>query len=86
MSERGIIEGQVTDAAGNPRAGANVAIVEGDQPFPEIAAVSNAEGIFRLTGLLPGAYSVEARLQELCGKAQVTVTANAKVFAEIKLR
>ena len=85
MSARGKIVGRVADAAGVPLVGAKVAIAEGDQPFPDIAAVTDAEGRFCLSGLLPGSYQVEAHIQWRHGVAPVTVIAGEQAAAEIEV-
>jgi hypothetical protein len=53
VSDTGAVTGQVTDATGAPVAGATIAVGAGGQ-HPDIAALTNAEGSFRLGGLAPG--------------------------------
>jgi len=55
-----VIEGSVMDAAGRPAEGATVAIVEGTASFPDMAAVTNADGTFRFGHLSNGEYVVKA--------------------------
>lgn len=81
----GVIAGRVVASAGTPVAGATVAIVGGSQPYRDVAAVTAADGRFRLGGLRPGDYRVEARASGATGSAQVTVSAGAGAEVEIRL-
>lgn len=57
MSENGEIQGLVAGADGRPLEGATALIVDGP-PHPDVAAVTDAQGEFRLTDLKPGAYVI----------------------------
>lgn len=52
------ITGQVTDEQGQPIAWASVMFTEDSPPHPDIAAVTNSEGQYRYTNLIPGTYTV----------------------------
>ncbi len=54
----GIIEGVVKDADGRPVPGMRLGIVNGTAPFPEIAPVTNEDGVYRFPAIPPGAFSV----------------------------
>jgi len=76
MSEStSLITGTVVDADGGAISGATVAIVSGTQPFPEIAAVTAADGTFQLGGLHPGTYVLRARRGTADGMFQVEAVA-----------
>lgn len=54
----GAIEGVVTDADGRPVLGMRLAIVDGTAPFPEIAPVTDGNGVYRFPAIPPGTFSV----------------------------
>lgn len=54
----GAIEGQVTDAAGQPLAGASVYIVAAPVATPDIALLTGADGGFRLSAPAAGTYRI----------------------------
>ena len=54
----GSIEGVVKDADGKPMLGMRLGIVAGTAPFPEIAPVTNEDGVYRFPAIPPGAFSV----------------------------
>lgn len=54
----GSIEGVVKDADGKPMLGMRLGIVSGTAPFPEIAPVTNEDGVYRFPAVPPGAFSV----------------------------
>jgi hypothetical protein len=81
----GSIAGRVVDAAGNSVAGATVAVTSGMQPFRDIAAITSGDGVFRLGGISPGSYVLEARKGASVGEAQVSVTASQPASVEITL-
>jgi hypothetical protein len=72
----GSIEGHVHDAAGNALPDVAVIIKTADQPHPDIAALTNTDGGFRLPDLLPGAYVLEA-----IGAARRPITVSIRVAA-----
>lgn len=55
---RGSIAGRVVDQAGAPVAGASVAVHAGPGPVDDIAALTDADGRFRLGNLSPGRYQL----------------------------
>ncbi|HEX6926727.1 MAG TPA: TonB-dependent receptor [Longimicrobiaceae bacterium] len=80
--EQGTIAGQVTDQAGQPLVGAQVQ-VQPDGP----AALSDAEGRFRLTGLASGEVVVRATSLGYAGAEQrVTVLAGQSVTVNFELQ
>lgn len=83
--ETGVVEGLVLDTAGNPVAGATVAVESATRPTRDIAALTTADGRFRLGGLLPGSYRLAARLGTTSGGAAVDVAPGADTPAEIRL-
>ena len=54
----GIIEGTVKDADGRPVSGMRLGIVAGTAPFPEIAPITNEDGVYRFPAIPPGTFSV----------------------------
>ncbi len=54
----GIIEGVVKDADSSPVLGMRLGIVSGTAPFPEIAPVTNEDGVYRFPAIPPGAFSI----------------------------
>ena len=54
-----VIAGVVVDAKGNPVEGARVYFIEGPVPLPDIAALTDDAGRFRLTAPVPGNYELE---------------------------
>ena len=54
----GIIEGVVKDADGSLVLGIRLGIVNGTAPFPEIAPVTNEDGVYRFPAIPPGTFSV----------------------------
>lgn len=81
----GVIAGRVLAASGAPVAGATVAITGGSQPYRDVAAVSGADGRFRLGGLQAGDYRIEARAPGATGSASVTVAEGTSASVEIRL-
>ena len=81
----GAIAGRVLGRDGSPVAGATVAIVGGEQAHRDIAAVTGADGGFRLGAVLPGRYRVQARAHGATGAADVVVAAGAAAQVEIRL-
>ena len=54
----GAIEGIVKDADGRIVVEIRLLIVEGTAPFPEIAPMTNKDGVYRFPGIPPGTFSV----------------------------
>lgn len=52
------ILGRVTDSEGEPVRDAVVLILSGTASHPDIAALTDEQGKYRLTGLAPGTYRV----------------------------
>ena len=84
-STQGVIAGRVVASTGAPVAGATVAIAEGTQPWRDVAAVTSADGRFRLGGLSPGDYRVEARGAAGMGSVRATIAAGSGADVEIRL-
>jgi hypothetical protein len=80
----GVVEGRVLDAAGAPVAGATVAVAAASRPTRDIAARTGADGGFRLGGLLPGSYRLEARTGTRVGASEAEV-AGGVVRLEIRI-
>jgi hypothetical protein len=59
-----IISGTVSDAAGNPIAGARVLLVGGPVALPDIAALTNEEGEFMISVPVAGAYRIQCVADE----------------------
>lgn len=84
-STTGSIVGRVIDADGKPVSGVNVAIAGGTQPHRDIGAMTNADGEFRLGGMLPGSYEVRARKSAMTGSVQAEVVGASPTDVEITL-
>jgi len=54
----GSIEGVVKDADGKPVQGMRLGITNGTATFPEIAPVTNEDGVYRFPAIPPGAFAV----------------------------
>ncbi len=54
----GSIECAVKDADGRPVLGMRLGIVNGTAPFPEIAPITNEDGVYRFPAIPPGTFSV----------------------------
>ena len=86
MRNNGSIQGRVVDAAGMPVSGVSVAIQESPHQHQDLAALSNAEGNFRFSGLEPGPYSLAAhRAGQTFGEVHVNVTSGQQVEIEIRI-
>lgn len=81
----GNITGRVVDAAGAPLAGAAVYIDQSDQPHHDIAAITAADGSFRLSGLRPGKYRLGIHAEGLGGLGSVQLIDARTSSAEISL-
>lgn len=79
------ITGKVVDRQGRPLAGATVAISRGDAPYPEIAAISAADGSFAVPITAAGTYVLTAYSREHSGTATVTVGPNVPATATIPI-
>lgn len=54
----GIIEGAIKDADGRLVIGMRLGIVAGTGPFPELAPLTNEDGVYRFPVVPPGTFSV----------------------------
>jgi uncharacterized GH25 family protein len=83
--DTGVVAGRVVDSAGEPVAGATVAVKSSTQPHPDIAAFTSDAGAFELSGLRPGSYVLEAREGSASASAHVEVAAGEAVHVEFCL-
>ena len=82
--ETGIIEGVVSDAAGNPLPGVVVTLAG---PRGSQNTVTDATGAYRFQLLVPGDYSVKAEMDGFQpAEANVTATAGGRAEAHLSLR
>jgi Carboxypeptidase regulatory-like domain len=81
----GTITGRVVNGDGTPRVGVAVSIAQSDQPHRDIAAITAADGAFRLNGLRPGTYLLEAHDDGLTGSAFVQLCGERASSVEISL-
>ena len=58
-----LIHGRVVDREGAPVEWASAWLVAGPAPFPDIAALTDADGRFTLTASAPGIYRVGCRAE-----------------------
>ncbi|CAM5550779.1 carboxypeptidase-like regulatory domain-containing protein [Streptomyces aurantiogriseus] len=80
-----LITGIVEDATGRPVPDASVYLTAGPEPYPDIAALSAADGSFTLSVRGAGAYTVQCRTpDDRIGEA--TVTAGGDSPARVRLR
>lgn len=79
------ITGRVVNGVGAPLSGVAVSIAQSDQPHRDIAAITAADGTFRLNGLKPGTYLLEAHALGLTGSTSVRLSSNRQSKAEISL-
>jgi hypothetical protein len=85
-NEQGSIAGHVVDKMGGAVAGVSVAISASTQPHSDIAALTNADGYFRFSGLLPGQYTLTAfGTGNVSGTAEVVVSAGQESAVEVRL-
>jgi hypothetical protein len=85
MASLGSIAGRVLGPTGAPLPGVTVAIVASAQPHPDIAALTGADGSFRLGGLRPGEYRLEANANGAVKSATVTVVAGRSTPVVIRI-
>lgn len=82
---RTAISGRVIGAGGAPVANATVAVVGGAGAHRDIAAITAADGSFRLGGVGPGTYRIEARAHGRVAAMDVVVTDASPAAVEIRL-
>jgi protocatechuate 3,4-dioxygenase beta subunit len=75
----------VLDATGKPVAQARVYFTSAPGPVPDIAAVTGADGRFRLTAPRPGAYQIAANTDALGSGRAEAVVGSKDVTLEIRL-
>ena len=86
LANNGSIAGRVLDAAGQPVAGISVAISASSQLHNDIAALTNAQGRFRLSNLAEGTYTLAAHGPNNAeGAAQVAVNGGQQTEIEVRL-
>ncbi|HVS15391.1 MAG TPA: TonB-dependent receptor [Thermoanaerobaculia bacterium] len=82
--ETGIIEGVVKDAGGNPLPGVVVTLTG---PRGESNAVTDGNGFYRFTLVVPGSYKVRAEMDGFQpASANVNATAGGRATADLSLR
>jgi len=79
------ITGRVRDAAGQAIVGASVAITDSDQPHRDIAAITRADGSFKLSGLKPGNYTLQAHHEGKFAAVSAQLGSEGAADVEIKL-
>lgn len=79
------ISGRVVNRSGAPLSGVAVSIAQSDQPHRDIAAITAADGTFRLNGLKPGNYLLEAHADGQTGAASVRLSSRRASKTEILL-
>jgi hypothetical protein len=80
-----LITGVVEDTTGRPVSDASVYLTAGPEPYPDIAALSGADGSFTLSVRGEGAYTVQCRTpDDRIGEA--TVTAGGDSPTRVRLR
>jgi len=82
----GTVVGTVLDATGRPVSGASVAVVASAAQHPDIAALSAADGTFRLGRLPSGPAVLEARLGPAVARVCVDVDPQEPVSVQLELR
>ncbi|MGW1767229.1 carboxypeptidase-like regulatory domain-containing protein [Streptomyces sp. NPDC002073] len=81
------ITGTVLDAHGDPVPGVAVAIADGPGPFPDIAALTGADGRFSLSVSTEGVYTVQGTAADgRSARASVEVSAGGTPPASAELR
>lgn len=79
------ITGRVVNRLGTPVPGVTVSIAQSDQPHRDIAALTDADGTYRLNGLKPGTYRLQALGLGLSGGVVVRLSSSRQSKAEILL-
>ena len=85
QSNTGSIVGHVEDPTGKPVAGASV-VVQNTDLSAKRTTVSDAQGDFRVSGLVPGALTVEAKGQGLATRRPVRVTLGLGSTVQVTLQ
>lgn len=79
-----IICGLVVDCSGEPIAGARVFFVAGPVPLPDIAALTDNHGGFRLSAPAPGNYTIHC-IADGFSPIAVTTTVQGKKSIELTI-
>lgn len=79
------IAGRVVDRAGSPVPGATVAVASSALPHRDIAAVTGADGSFRMGGLQAGSYVLAGRKGASAGSVEVELAGAPLDAVEIHL-
>jgi hypothetical protein len=80
-----IIAGTVLDATGKPVAQARVFFTSAPGPVPDIAAITGADGSFRLSAPRPGSYRIAAHSETSGSGDSNVVVADKDVSVEIRV-
>jgi hypothetical protein len=63
-TELGGVEGAISDELGRPAAGLIVSIVEGSVGFPEIAVITDEDGLYQIGSIPPGVFTIGVHDEE----------------------
>lgn len=85
QSNTGAIVGHAQDATGKPVAGASV-VVQNTDLSARRTTLTDAQGDFRMAGLVPGALTVEAKGQDLATRRPVRVTLGLGSTVQVTLQ
>lgn len=82
-----VISGVVRDPRGSPVAQARVYFAGGPVALPDIAALTNDEGVFSLSAPIEGTYAIACAAEGFPASfARVTVMATRKAKIQIRLK
>lgn len=82
-----LLTGRVLTAAGQPVAGARVHFVQGPVALPEVALLTDANGMFTLSAPAPGTYQLGCAAEGFAAATvAVAVAAGQPAKVEIRLR
>ncbi len=81
-----VIFGVVKDRSGNPVSQARVSFSSGPVPLPDIAALTDVNGIFTLSAPAAGSYTIEVISDQFAPmKTDITVVSGQEEHIEIRL-